>query len=547
MTLRERIQYLEAAELSDDYKAMLLQKCSRDPAFFISCCLWTFEPRENVGHKRAKPFLLFDRQVEFINEAKLAMEEGYDFGVEKSRDTGVTWCCLALILHKWLFEIGFMALIGSRKVDMVDKAGDAASHFYKLMFMIENLPGWMIPPGWIPKQPWRTYLKIENPITHSTITGESANVDFGRGGRYKVVFLDEFAAWEWAAAAWTACGESTKCRLPVSTPRGMNFFGRLMNPKNKELAMKKFRLHWKDDPRHAVQVWDEKLQANVYPYEIDRAKRYDYDQTMLAQEIDIDYNRSIKGRVYPQIDYVGLGSYKYNPNLETYVGWDFGATDATAIGWFQWDYTVNRFRMVDYYENNGKLLEYYVPFFTGIVPSTVEWTYNPAEVRQIEYHRGWRIDEQYGDPAGRQRSPITNTSVLDELARPRPGLPNGLIVTTNSKAVDFETRMQAARKLLLKLDVDEERCGRWLDCMRNASFPDITESSQSMSERRKPKHDWTSHGRSMWEYVAVNEQKTGNVYFDAGTDNYSVRADNEDEYENGDNYAIFSDRGIAGY
>jgi len=544
VTLRERLHHLARAEEDEGYRAALLTKFIRDPAFFMSCCLWTFDPRK-AKHKRYMPFLLFARQEEFINEAKRAMEIGYDFGAEKSRDTGVTWCVLGLLLHSWLFEMGFAALIGSRKVDSVDKAGDPSSHFYKLMFMVENLPSWLVPPGWTGKQPWRTYLKMENPFTRSVITGESANEDFGRGGRYKVVFPDEFAAWEWAAAAWTSCGESTECRLPVSTPRGMNFFGRLMNPRNKENAMAKFRLHWKDDPRHGRTEIDPRTNKQFYPYEERARKRYDYDTTMLAQEIEIDYNRSVKGRVYPTIDYVGLGRYKYDPMLPTYAAWDFGRTDETAIGWYQWDNLINRWRMIDYYQSSGKLIEFFVPFFTGVIPTGVDWTYTDIERRQIEYHRGWRVDEQYGDPAGRQRNQVTNTSVLEELSRPRPGLPNGIEIFTNSRAVQFETRMQAARKLMLRLDVDEDRCNVWLDAMRNAHFPEMSEGSNSTAEPRKPVHDWTSHGRSMFEYLAVNERHTGGIWTDP-EDAASGYVGSSEEYED-ELDPIYASRGISGY
>ena len=545
MTLRERMQHLAMAEQSETYRAAMVARCARDPAFFISCCCWTFDPRK-ARHKRYMPFLLFPKQTELVGEIAKAIEQGYDFGVEKSRDTGVTWIVLAILLHGWIFETGFAALIGSRKVDAVDKAGDPSCHFYKLMFMCENLPAWLKPPGWTGKQPFRTYLKMENPATKSVITGESANEDFGRGGRYKVVFPDEFASWEWAAAAWTSCGESTECRLPVSTPRGMNFFGRLLNSKNREQAMAKFRIHWKDDPRHTRQVTDARSGKLVYEYEERAKKRYDYDLTMLAQEIEIDYNRSVKGRVYPTVDYVGLGRYRYDPMRPTYSAWDFGRTDETAIGWFQWDGQANRMKMIDYYQASGKLIAFFVPFFTGVIPTGEPWAYTDAERHKIAYHRGWVVDEQYGDPAGRQRNQVTNTSVLEELAKPRADLPNGIEIYTNTRAVQFETRMQAARKLLLRLDVDEEHCGVWLDAMRNARFPDMPEGGNSTAEPRKPVHDWTSHGRSMFEYLAVNERHTGAAWTDNGEDAPREGRSGEYEEEDGADPMLVS-RGIAGY
>jgi hypothetical protein len=53
--------------------------------------------------------------------------------------------------------------------------------------------------------------------------------------------------------------------------------------------------------------------------------------------------------------------------------------------------------------------------------------------------------------------------------------------------------------------VNYERCEYFIECMVSAKYPTKTETSQSVTARDKPVHDWTSHFRSAFEYFADNE------------------------------------------
>jgi hypothetical protein len=482
--IKERFELLASADGSEEARLAIIAKMARDPVFFVNVALWTFDPRIKDPHRRYIPFLLFPKQEEYVRWLKARIDADQDGLTEKSRDTGATWCVLAVLLHGWLFERGFTALVGSKIVDLVDKQGDPTTLFWKFLFMVDNLPWWLKPPGWKNDKPWRTYLKIENPLTKAVITGASSGVDFGRSGRFKVVFPDEFAAWEYASSAWTSSGETTNCRLPVSTPRGMNFFGQLANPRNRSAAMDKFRIHWKDDPRHARTEIDERTQRPFYPYERKARKRYDYDPTMMAQELEIDYKRSAKGRCYPTIDRVDRGVFRRDPKSLLYVSWDFGRTDATAIGWCQWVRRLARYQMIDYVEFAGQGIEFYVPFVTGNIPTGVDWEYSEDQIAVIQRHRGWQVEAHFGDPAGKQRNPVTNTSVIETLEL------SGIYVQVNEKSKSFEARITNGRKLLRKLDVDEERCALWLDAMENAKFLQSREGARQ-PRKMEPEHDWT--------------------------------------------------------
>lgn len=549
MDLKERMNLLVAAENDVEFRALFVQMCNKDAAFWINTCCWTFDPRFE-GHKRYLPFLLFPRQEAYVKELEEAIDGGYDLLTEKSRDTGETWVKLAVILKYWIFDQGFTCLLGSIKEEKVEKKGDPSAMFWKLDFLLKNQPDWLKPNGYADRQPTRTFMKMLNPMNGSVITGESSNPDFGRSGRYKCIFPDEFASWENAQPAWTSCQESTKCRLPGSTPKGMNFFGRLANPQEGATPIRKFRLHWTDDPRHNKRVFDPRKKKWTNAWYEEQEERYQYDPTMLAQELDIDYNRSMRGRVYPQIDFVKTGRFGRVPNWPLYCSWDFGRTDGTAIIWFQRNLQKGRYEVIDCVYQVGMTIDFFVAFITGVVPSGKPYAYTPPEIETIKRHDGWEVTEHYGDPAGKQRNQVTDTSVIDELAAVSTrGAENGIYIRTNEKAREFKTRYHAARMLLRRTDVDNVRCSGFLDAMRDARFAQKGEGTQAVSTDADPIHDWTSHYRTSFEYMAVNDPHLRDRVSDETdleqAEQKLMRGDDDDDDEN-ESY-LDTPRGPAGY
>ena len=232
------------------------------------------------------PFIPFDFQTEGLEWLWEITFEKYEDGlIDKSRDLGLSWLVCGFAVYNWLFatkEQPFTALFGSRKEEFVDVRGDVSSLFEKMRFMILRLPQWMLPNGFNVKEHC-TYMKIINPVTGSTIRGESSNENFGRGGRNTIIILDEFAAFPGGGyVAWTSCSESTRTRLAVSTPLGRaNKFAELrFNP---IMNVKSFHwmLHpWKDE------AWYENQKKRMNAAEI-------------AQELDLNYEGSLPGRLFP--------------------------------------------------------------------------------------------------------------------------------------------------------------------------------------------------------------------------------------------------------
>lgn len=234
MDKRERLALWRRASTDERFRQIVFEKCRRDPVFFVNGFCWGYDPRLIPSEV---PFVLYPFQEAFLRDWARCVNEGEDFGVEKSRDMGASFLILFLLMHGWRFQEGFKSLIGSRKADAVDKNGDMDSLMEKVRYNIVRWPRWFLPRGYNHRL-HATYMKLINPENGNTITGESSNPNFARAGRNKIVVFDEMAFWPFADAAWASASQSTNCRAAISTPYGKgNKYGKLMNdPENKVIT-----------------------------------------------------------------------------------------------------------------------------------------------------------------------------------------------------------------------------------------------------------------------------------------------------------------------
>ena len=260
-------------------QARLLERalCARDLLHWCNYWCWTYDPREQVS---TLPFDLFPRQAELLGwlaQREAAQEEGL---IEKSRDMGATWLCVAYALHGWLYRDGYAVGFGSRKEMYVDELGNPDSILEKARILLDNLPAWMLPRDYV-RGKHAGFCKIVNPESGATLTGEAGD-HIGRGGRKSIYFIDEAAYLPHAELIERSLSQTTRCRIDVSTPNGPgNPFARRRF--GGRVAV--FTLHWKDDPRKG-QDWYEKTKASK-------------DPVTVAQEIDIDYTASVEGITIP--------------------------------------------------------------------------------------------------------------------------------------------------------------------------------------------------------------------------------------------------------
>lgn len=503
-TLESRYFLETATQKTVRWRSLARQRASGDVEWFIDFLCFTYDPRKEAKPNHL-PFILYPYQRDMLQwlEARYQGEEGgyqQDGLIEKSRDVGATWVILAWLLHKWLFEEGFNALLGSRKEDLVSN-GTVSSLFGRLDYLLRRLPKWMLPKGFS-FQDNLTRLKLVNPLNGNTIEGESANSQFSRQGRYSIIFMDEGAFWEDLDGAWRAAGDATACRIICSTPNWEDLKFRELRF---ESGMPVLTIHWRMHPKKD-DAWLERQKERKSEMDI-------------QQELEINYNPITSSLVYPLWREIPKGpEHGFVEGWPLYVAIDFGIKDPTAIIWAQRDPASGELRLIDCYSKKGKGADFFVPFITGKIPeyrleylnpedersATVKlpWphSYSADELRQIALHEDWNAGGDpivYGDPAGKQRAQSSGSAVVDILKK------YGVHVKVDTKRNDFGNRLESTVLLMRYMKCQLPRCASLDEAMTEARYPEVRSLSRT-SEIREPVHNWTSHYRSALEYLCVN-------------------------------------------
>lgn len=277
----ERIERLKRLRADPALVAGVKAFYAEHPVEFINDWGMTFDPR-NVerGFEAVTPFLLFPKQEEFVRWVVDRWQGREDGLVEKSRDMGASWLCVAVACWMWLFKPGTVIGFGSRKEEYVDKLGDPKSLFWKVRQFIALLPVEFQPRGYN-ERVHAPSMRILNPENGATIVGESGD-NIGRGNRTSVYFVDEAAFLERPEQVDAALSQTSNCKLHVSTPNGA---GNPFYRKRHSGRIPVFVFDWKDDPRKD-QAWYEKQRATL-------------DPVIVAQEIDRDYTASVTNAFIP--------------------------------------------------------------------------------------------------------------------------------------------------------------------------------------------------------------------------------------------------------
>ena len=250
------------------------------PAQFITDWGCTFDPR-NAARKLPSivPFILFERQVEWVNWAFDLWKSG-EYGLtEKSREMGVSWISIAFAVTMCIFNRGFSVGFGSRKEEYVDKLGDLKAIFPRARQFISLLPAEF--RGGCDVNKHAPHKRIYFPESDAFIAGEAGD-NMGRGDRTSIYIRDEAAFIERPELVDNALSQTTPCLIDVSTPNGTNnpFYRKRMGGN-----VSVFTFHWRDDPRKD----DEWYQKQVLVQ----------DPLTVAQEIDLNYSASVEGIVIP--------------------------------------------------------------------------------------------------------------------------------------------------------------------------------------------------------------------------------------------------------
>jgi len=249
-------------------------------AQFITDWGMTYDPRNaNTKYPSILPFILFQRQIEFIEELIYCWQNNLPLVVPKSREMGLSWLCIGAACSIALLNDGFVAGFGSRTAEYVDKIGFPKSLFYKARMFLKFLPVEF--RGGFDEKRHAPHMRINIPDTGSYLTGEAGD-NIGRGDRTSIYFIDESSHLERPHLIEASLSQTTNCRIDVSTVNGTDnpFYTKVIGGK-----IRSFPFHWREDPRKDQAWYDKQVE--------------ELDPVTIAQEIDMDFQASKEGIIIP--------------------------------------------------------------------------------------------------------------------------------------------------------------------------------------------------------------------------------------------------------
>ena len=231
---------MEATYGHREQQQEVLELCRKSLLYWVNLFAWTYNVKkvtanglEAPAETQHVPFITWGVQDDAFDQLCNAVDFGKDVLIDKSRDMGASWICITLAAWYWLFSPNAQILLVSRVEDLVDRRGDPDTLFWKIDYLLENVPDWMLPCERHLLErggDCRTHLQLVNPITSSTISGQATTGHVGRGGRRTFVLFDEMASMQNADDAWRSAADTTSCRIANSTPIGPGTeFSRLRN------------------------------------------------------------------------------------------------------------------------------------------------------------------------------------------------------------------------------------------------------------------------------------------------------------------------------
>jgi len=232
----------------------------------------------------------------------------------------------------------FRALNISRKEQKVDDGGQNSttdSLHGKIRFMYERLVGAETFPLKI------KHLSLVNPASGATIIGEAAGTNAGRGGTFLCGLWDETASTERGHAIYAAWEQAVRCPHYLSTPQGKSNFFAYSGSID---SLQQVRHHWTihpvkgagkhlchggmTHPGHNEACLGGEWRSAWYE---EQCKRLTPE--LVAQELDISYERSTLGRAFPEFDATqqAVPDLRAEPGGVFVVSIDPGVTTAAAV------------------------------------------------------------------------------------------------------------------------------------------------------------------------------------------------------------------------
>ena len=488
------------------YQEAIDSLCADDPAYAMIIYATVYEPRLRKGRGGVTPFIPFGWQVTLIRwiEGKLAedMADGY---VSKARGLGATWIFCWIALHGWLWRHPFDSLLVSRNAEQVDRRGDKKSMFWKVDFLLNNLPKRLVPDGYDPNF-HRTVRLMVNPVNGNTISGDATTVKAARGDRATFMLYDEAAFIPDFDAVWGTGSGTTDHRFAISTEsmEEGGDFTKMWREAKVHNPGAVLELNWWRNPYFDTDWYEQTRNRYAQDGQLHVFER-EYGRDMLAGR---------GGHIYSYADSITPRPLIYTPGQGRmlYCCIDPGIRDESAYHWVQYDPGTGEYLVLESYMRGGQESAYHATVMLGI-PVSGRYDYDQDAIEVMQFTSTLRDPIIYvGDPYGDQRGGAGNQTFYEGLMDKSRELTDNhhqILVRSSWEPEDrgFDGRIEALRELLpLMLFNDTPRVRRALNACREYRFKDVDDSRENVSLSNKPLHTSGSHYVTAFEYLAVHRR-----------------------------------------
>lgn len=309
-------------------------------------------------------------------------------------------------------------------------------------------------------------LRVELPNGAWITLYGADNPDALRGLYLDGVVLDEYGDSRpslWGQVILPTLADRKGWALFIGTPKGKNHFHKIYERSKKEPGW--YSLILKASESNILEkseLLEMKLQMSEE--EFDQEMECNFNAALLGTYYaGLIQKMELAGRIGPRV--VG-----YDSSLMVKVAADLGRTDSTAM-WF-WQETANGIHVIDYYENQGKMLDHYIKMLND---------------KPYRYEEVWLPHDAVAKTLATKRSTIEQLLDAGFPCRKVPKL-------ARQHGID------AVRKVLPHCLIDQEKCFNGVEALR-AYRRVYNELTKSFSD--EPKHDWASDGSDAMRYMSL--------------------------------------------
>lgn len=300
------------------------------------------------------------------------------------------------------------------------------------------------------------------------------NPDTLRGIYLDGVILDEYAACHpdiWTKVVRPALSDRLGWAIFLGTPAGQNHFYDV------------YQFAKYGDPEQGIKKQEDWYAAlfkasetNIIPVAELEAARAIMSPEEYEQEFECSFAAALVGSYYGKEmekaeQAKRITRVPYDPALPVVTAWDLGMDDSTVI----WSVQIygKEIRVIDYHENSGAGLDYYVAYLKD---------------------KGYDYDEHILPHDVSVRELTTGVTRLETLKK------MGLKNITVAPKIKIEDGINASRLLLARCVFDAVACKRGIDALKN--YERKWDSKNKIYQQR-PFHNWASHGADGFRTLAT--------------------------------------------